>query len=115
MKFALGFFLMIFMTSAGAFLIKTGMTQAPAAATHLVALLSLRVWAGVACFGVSALVYMWLVRWLPLYVVQSIGAAQFIATILVASMLLDERILPWQWLGITLIVAGILLVAWASS
>jgi drug/metabolite transporter (DMT)-like permease len=48
-------------------------------------------------------------------VAQSFAAAQFVAVIPASSWLLSERIGTSQWVGITLIAVGILIVGWSRK
>ena len=115
MKIFLAFAAIIALTSTANFLMKTGAMQSASGAAHWMALLNWRVLAGIAGLGFAAFIYVWLLRWLPLNIVQSFGAAQFIATVMMAAVVLDERILPGQWFGIFLISCGIAVVAWHTE
>ena len=112
MKIMFGFIAIMLITSMANLLMKTGIMQAAPGTPHWIAVLNWRVVFGVAGLGLAAFIYVWLLRLLPLYVVQSFGAAQFISVILVSAFVLRERIEPGQWIGITLIALGILVVAW---
>lgn len=102
-------------TSASNFLMKTGIMQAPEGTPHWIAILNWRIFFGVAGLGLAAFIYVWLLRLLPLFVVQSFGAAQFISVILVSSFVLRERIEVGQWIGIFFIACGIMVVAWFAK
>ena len=115
MKIALAFLAMVALTASANLLMKTGAVQAPAGAPHWMALWNLRVIGGIATLAITASIYIWLLRWLPLNIVQSFGAAQFVATVIASSLVLHERISPGQWIGIMLIATGIATVAWYSE
>ncbi len=66
--------------------------------------------AGFVFFGLSGLIYALLLRSLPLNVAQSLASAQFLAVILASRWILSEPIPPQRWLGMMLIIAGILVV-----
>lgn len=103
-----GFLLMISLTVVANLLMKLGTEVAPAPA--LLGLWSWKTVAGFATFGASGLVYAWLLKFLPLNVAQSFAAAQFISVILASAVVLSEPIPATRWVGIVLIVSGILLV-----
>jgi drug/metabolite transporter (DMT)-like permease len=65
-------------------------------------------------FALAFALYIFALRTLPLYVVQVFAAAQFMGVIAISHWLFLERIAPWQWAGIAMISAGILLVGLAS-
>lgn len=115
MKIALAFLAVIVLSAAANLLMKTGATQAPNSAAHWVAIVNWRVIAGIASLGIAVFFYVSLLRWLPLNIVQSFGAAQFIATVAASSLILHERISLGQWTGIALIAFGIATVAWYAD
>lgn len=115
MKIALAFLGVMALTAVANLLMKTGVMQSSARTEHWLVMLNWRVFFGIAALGLAVLLYTWLLRWLPLYLVQSFGAAQFIAVILVSALVLKERILPGQWIGIALIAGGILVVAFSAK
>lgn len=65
---------------------------------------------GVGCFGASLLFYAWVLRRIPLFAAQSIAVLQFVGVILGAALLFSEPIALRQWLGIGVILLGLLLV-----
>src|SRR5437868_2607551 len=65
---------------------------------------------GILFFGFALLLYLWLLRVLPLNVAQSLAAAQFVAIILASWMILSEAVPPLRWLGIAMIACGIVIV-----
>src|SRR4051794_18221848 len=109
MRIAVGFFVMISCTVAANLLMKMGAAP-PAWERLLFGLLSWKLVAGVIAFGCAALVYAWLLHWLPLNVAQSFAAVQFLAVIFASSAVLSERIPPLRWFGIALIAGGIVIV-----
>jgi multidrug transporter EmrE-like cation transporter len=104
-----GFVMMIACTVAANLLLKQG-AMVPASDRVILGLLGLQSFAGLAMFGVSGLIYSWVLRSLPLNVAQSFAAAQFVAVIAASALVLAEPITPARWLGILLIALGILLV-----
>jgi drug/metabolite transporter (DMT)-like permease len=76
--------------------------------------LNWRTLAGLTSFGIAGLLYAVLLRSWPLSLAQSLMAAQFVLVILVSWVVLREPIHPAQWLGITLIAAGIAVVGLAQ-
>jgi len=74
-------------------------------------LLSWRSALGLMIFGVAGLCYAVVLRLLPLNVAQSYAAAQFVAVILASRLVLGEPVPMARWIGISMIMAGILVVA----
>jgi drug/metabolite transporter (DMT)-like permease len=68
---------------------------------------------GLCMFGIGGVLYAWILKWLPLHVAQVIAAAQFVGVILASWLVLSEQISTAQWLGITLIAAGIAITGWS--
>jgi len=113
MKILLAFLAMISCTVAANLLMKTGASAQGAAADFLSKATSWPVLLGVACFAAAAVLYVFILSWLPLNVAQSFAAAQFIAVIVAARIFLAEPIGELQWLGIALISLGIGIVGWS--
>ncbi len=65
---------------------------------------------GLSLIAVAMLAYMWLLRTMPLHVAQSFATAQFIAVVLASALVLREPVPLLRWVGIALIVAGIVVV-----
>lgn len=66
---------------------------------------------GISCYGVALILYAWLLKTVPLNVMQSLTAAQFVAIIIASAFILAEPIPPMRWIGIALILAGLWFVA----
>jgi undecaprenyl phosphate-alpha-L-ara4N flippase subunit ArnE len=66
---------------------------------------------GVSAFGGAAVIYAWILQWLPLNVAQSFTSLQFVAVILAATLILGEPISAARWVGIGLIAVGIVVVS----
>lgn len=115
MKIALAFVAMISFTVLANLLMKTGADGLAGPGSLWVRLLSWKLVAGLAAFGVAALLYILILSWIPLNVAQSFAAAQFIAVILASRAVLGEPIGPAQWVGIVLIAGGIAVVGWSRS
>jgi drug/metabolite transporter (DMT)-like permease len=104
---AVAFAAMVSSTIAANLLLKLGSAPGEVAASGLISLKSAL---GALLFGCSLLLYMRILRSVPLNVAQSLMAAQFIGVILASAIVLSEPI-PWpRWLGIALIATGIALV-----
>jgi len=104
-----GFFalaLVIAGNAAGNIFLKLGAS----AAQQRPALLGLLNWqtvTGIACFGFGILAYAWALKQIDLHVAQIVVSLQYVAVIMLAALLLDERISVNQWLGIALIAVGL--------
>lgn len=103
-----GFVLMLSCAVVGNLLMKLGTATPPS--PMLLGLWSWRTLAGFATFGFSGLVYAWLLKFLPLNVAQSFAAAQFVSIILASAIVLSEPIPATRWIGIALIVSGLIVV-----
>lgn len=103
-----GFLLMLFCAVTGNLLMKLGTATPPSPV--LLGLWSWKTLAGFATFGFSGLVYAWLLKFLPLNVAQSFAAAQFISIILASAIILSEPIPATRWIGIALIISGLVVV-----
>lgn len=112
MKIALLFALMISMTMAGSLLLKTGAMQESGGLLQKI--FSWKIILGLCLYGLGAVVYVVILGLLPLNIAQSFSAAQFVAGIIVAALILREPIALQQWAGITLITAGIIVVGLAK-
>jgi multidrug transporter EmrE-like cation transporter len=100
---------MIACTVAANLLMKLG-SKDPTSALFL-NVLSWRTAYGFVAFGCAGLFYAIALRYLPLSVAQSYAAIQFIAVILASKIILAESIDFARWLGISLIMTGIIVVA----
>jgi multidrug transporter EmrE-like cation transporter len=73
--------------------------------------LTLPTFIGIAIFGASVLLYAWVLKYLPLYLAQSMAALQFVGVIMTAALFFGEPIIMRQWLGFALIMLGLAVVA----
>jgi drug/metabolite transporter (DMT)-like permease len=110
MQLPLTFIAMIACTVVANLLLKAGARPVPSEPL-LFGVFSWKLVAGLGVFACAALLYAWVLRWVPLNVAQSFASAQFVAVILASALVLAEPIPVWRWLGIGLIAAGILVVA----
>jgi undecaprenyl phosphate-alpha-L-ara4N flippase subunit ArnE len=90
-------------------LMKLGSEAAPS--PLLLGLMSWRTVYGLIAFGCGGLFYAVVLHFLPLNVAQSLAAAQFIAVIIASKLVLGEPIDFGRWIGISMIAAGIIVVA----
>jgi drug/metabolite transporter (DMT)-like permease len=67
--------------------------------------------AGFACYGVGAVLWIYCMARVPLLKVYPFTSLAFILTILAGVVLFGESAAPSYWLGIGLILAGLLLVS----
>ena len=110
MQLPLTFIAMITCTVVANLLLKAGARPVPSEPL-LFGAFSWKLVAGLGVFACAALLYAWVLRWVPLNVAQSFASAQFVAVILASALVLAEPIPVSRWLGIGLIAAGILVVA----
>ncbi|KAB0269709.1 hypothetical protein [Microvirga brassicacearum] len=86
----------------------------PASAV-LLGLISWRTFIGLVIFATAAAFYAFVLKVLPLNLAQAYAAAQFVAVICAAALLLGEPITFMRWVGISLISGGIMIVALSSE
>jgi undecaprenyl phosphate-alpha-L-ara4N flippase subunit ArnE len=70
---------------------------------------------GALAFASAFLLYIFALQTLPLYLAQSLAVLQFVGAMLVSRLFFLEKISGLQWLGIAMIVAGILVVGFAAA
>ena len=109
MRIFLAFILMMVCTVVANIFMKLG-ASVPFGDRSLFGIIAWQSCAGVGAFAGAVIVYSILLQWMPLNVAQSFAALQFIAVIIAAAWFLGEPISGVRWLGIALIVAGILAV-----
>ena len=115
MKVVIALVAMISLTVLANLLMKTGADELSGSGSLLARIQSWKLVLGLASFGVAAVIYVLILGWLPLNVAQSFAAAQFIAVIIAARIVLAEPIGAVQWMGILLIACGISIVGWSRS
>jgi drug/metabolite transporter (DMT)-like permease len=109
----LGIASMVVLTVGANLMLKLG-AMAPPMQRVLLGVFSWQSFVGLALFALGGLIYAVVLRALPLHVAQAFAAAQYVAVVIAASLLLRERIAGASWLGIGLIVVGIVLVGATS-
>ena len=67
---------------------------------------------GVVLYLASMVVYVILLRYLPLSVAYPMTSATYIWVALLSKKYLNEDVNSWRWGGISLIIVGITLVSW---
>ena len=113
MKVFLTVIAMATFTVAANLLLKIGVSSGASGQPLLAHLFNWRVLLGLSSFGVAALFYALLMRWVPLNVATSFASAQYVAVIVASAVILAEPIERAQVLGITLIAAGIAVIGWS--
>ena len=114
MKIFLAFAVMISCTVAANLMMKTG-AMVPVQERIILGILSWKSVIGLCIYAMAALIYAWLLQFVPLNVAQSFAAAQFIAVILASTLVLSEGIPLSRWAGILLIATGILVVGFSTD
>jgi len=69
------------------------------------------VWAGLAIFAVSAVLWLFALSRANLSFAYPFAALGYVIIVIASILFLDEHVQPLAWVGIGLIVAGILLIA----
>lgn len=93
-------------SSLGNVLLKIGAT----AATPQTPIFGLLTWwtiAGILCFGCGLIAYALALKQFDLHTAQIVVSLQYVSIILLSYFLLGEKIAVNQWIGITLIAAGL--------
>jgi multidrug transporter EmrE-like cation transporter len=114
MRIFFAFVLMITCTVIGNIFMKLG-ASVPFAERPLFGIVAWQSCAGVAVFAAAVIIYSIVLQWMPLNVAQSFAAFQFVAVIVASARFLGEPISGVRWLGIALIVAGILAVGMSGG
>ena len=69
------------------------------------------VWLGLSCYGVSALLWLVVLSRLDLSYAYLMLASMYVLVPLVSWLFLGERIPPMRWLGMIVVVLGVVIVA----
>ena len=69
------------------------------------------VWLGLSCYGVSALLWLVVLSRLDLSYAYLLLASMYVLIPLVSWLFLGERIPPMRWLGMVVVVLGVVIVA----
>lgn len=109
MKITVALVLMISCTIIGNLLLKVG-AMSPPGSNVVFRNIAWQSLTGIVIFGVSLLIYTWILRSIPLNIAQAFAAFQFVGVVVASAVLLSEAIPPLRWVGLALISAGILLV-----
>ena len=109
-----GIISMLTLMVAGSLFMKVGATGDPAKRWFF-SLVGTQSVIGIGCYGIALVLYAWLLKQVPLNVMQALATAQFIAIIIMSAMFLAEPIPPMRWVGIGLIAAGLWIVAMTVS
>jgi undecaprenyl phosphate-alpha-L-ara4N flippase subunit ArnE len=114
MRIFLAFALMIACTVVGNIFMKLG-ASVPLAGRSFFGIVAWQSCVGVGIFATAVIIYSIVLQWMPLNVAQSFAALQFIAVIIASAWFLGEPIPAVRWLGIMLIVAGIIAVGMSGG
>ena len=116
MKIAAYVFLFILCTTAANVFLKVGVAGKISKVTDYIdVLLSWRIVLGVSLFGLAMILWLLILRQIPLSLAQSFSAIQFVAVIFVSRFILDESIDSRQWVGMAFIALGIVIVGWGQE
>lgn len=113
MRTILLFVVMIGLTVAANLLMKVGATSIVSGGGWA-CYLNWKLLSGLLCFALASLVYIVILKTLPLNVAQAFASVQFIAVILASSLILSEPIGMVRCAGIILIAIGIAIVSWST-
>lgn len=111
MKVVLAMLVVVVLNITANGFLKQGALQAQAGASWLNAMTCI----GALAFGTAFLAYVFVLRTLPLHMAQALAALQFVGAVVIARWFFLEKIGLMQWIGIGLIIAGIILLGFAFS
>jgi len=112
MKIALGMLIIVASTVVANVLLKIGAVAGESSKIFF-GVLGWTGAAGLCFYAIAALIYAWVLSFVPLHMAQVIVAAQFIGVILAARLFLSESINLAQWGGVALIAVGIVITGWS--
>lgn len=102
-------------TVIGNLLLKVGAIRPGVSDTWPISLINGYTIAATASFGLAFVGYATLLQRLPLNVAQAIFSIQFVAVIVSSAVVLGEPISPTRWIGMSMILGGILLVSMTAA
>ncbi len=102
-------------TAADNLLLKAGVLKPGISESWLISLFSVHTMLGTASFGLAFIGYATLLQRIPLNVAQAIFSIQFVAVIVSSATILGEPVGVVRWLGIGVILAGILVVSFTAA
>ena len=102
-------------TVAGNLFLKVGAGRPGISETWPVSLINLHTMIGTFSFGLAFIGYATLLQRLPLNVAQAMFSIQFVAVIVSSAFILGEPIGPMRWLGMALILGGIVVVSTTAA
>lgn len=70
------------------------------------------VYIGLILFAIALVVWIFILKKLPLNVAQSFSVLQFVGVILASWLVLSEPISGLRWVGIVFVILGVLIVGW---
>ena len=74
----------------------------------------IRVWAGLAIFAVSAVLWLFALSRADLSFAYPFAALGYVIIVIASILFLDEHVQPITWVGVVLIISGIVLIAQGS-
>lgn len=69
---------------------------------------------GVCCYAISAVVFIYALKFVDVSVLYPFAATTYIWTALLSVKFLGEKMNKWKWLGIAAILAGVSLIGFGS-
>ncbi len=102
-------------TVAGNLLLKLGMSESSETSVWPMTLINKYSVLGLISFGLAFVGYATVLQKIPLNLAQAMFSFQFIAVIISSSLILGEPIGAVRWLGMAIILVGILIVSFAST
>lgn len=101
----------MFFTVGANLLVKLGAERHRGGALSLASIADPLTLGGIACFGLSFVLYSLLLQRIPLNIAQCFLAFQYVLVIFAASFLLGEAVPLLRWGGVVMIIAGVGLVS----
>ncbi|MBD9356717.1 EamA family transporter [Methylomonas albis] len=74
-----------------------------------------KVYIGFVLFAIALVVWIFILKKLPLNVAQAFSVLQFVGVILASWLLLSEPISGLRWVGIAFVFLGVIIVGWTAK
>ncbi|MFC0216249.1 EamA family transporter [Paenibacillus chartarius] len=75
-------------------------------------LLSPYILLGIVCYGAATVLWLSILSRLPLSVAYPMQSAAYVVALLIAAFVLREVVPPHRWIGVMVILSGIVIVSW---
>lgn len=84
------------------------------AGNWLTVLLSPYILAGIAMYGLATVLWLAVLSRLPLSIAYPLQSTAYVVGIIVAAIVFREAVPPHRWIGVAVVIAGIVIISWKS-